>query len=87
VRLVAPLADRVAYMSQWLRLTLDEAGEQVRLRDARRNEFIEGRFGKQPTDPHHYDLLLNSSLLGEELCAELIVQAARAKLHALGDEP
>src|SRR5215468_5019122 len=31
VRIIAPLPDRVAYMSQWLRLTLDEAAEQVRL--------------------------------------------------------
>jgi hypothetical protein len=84
VRLVAPLADRIAYMSQWLRLTLDEAAEQVRLRDHRRNELIETCFQARPTEPYHYDLLLNSSLLGEELCADLIVQAARAKLNALG---
>ena len=31
--------------------------------------------------------LLNSSLLGEELCAELIAQAARAKLGAIGTRP
>jgi cytidylate kinase len=79
-RIIAPLEDRVAYMAQWLRLTAAEAAEQVRLRDARRAEFIERHFRRQPADVHQYDLLLNSSLLGEELCAELLAQAARAKL-------
>jgi cytidylate kinase len=82
VRIVAPLADRIAYMSQWLRLTMAESAEQVRLRDARRAEFIGTHFHRQPSDVYQYDLLLNSSLLGEELCAELIVQAAAAKLAA-----
>jgi cytidylate kinase len=82
VRVLAPRADRVAYMSQWLRLTPEEAAEQVRLRDTRRAEFITTHFRRQPADSHQYDLLLNSSLLGEDLCAELIAQAARAKLAA-----
>jgi hypothetical protein len=73
-------------MTQWLRLTPEEAAEQVRVRDARRAEFLEAHFRRRPADVYQYDLLLNSSLLGEELCAELIVQAARAKLDALSDE-
>jgi cytidylate kinase len=80
VRIVAPLSDRVAYMSQWLRLTEGEAEEQVQLRDKRRAEFIETHFHRQPGEVYQYDLILNSSLLGEEVCAELIADAARAKL-------
>jgi cytidylate kinase len=83
VRIVAPLADRVAYMSQWLRLTREEAAEQVRLRDESRAEFIATHFHRQPGDVYQYDLLLNSSLLGEDLGAELIARAARAKLALL----
>jgi cytidylate kinase len=79
VRVVATLEDRIAYMSQWLRLTIPEATTQVRLRDERRAEFLATHFHRQVADVYQYDLLLNSSLLGEELCAELIVQAARAK--------
>jgi cytidylate kinase len=86
VRFIAPLADRVAYMSQWLRMTEEEAAEQVRNRDQRRAEFIATHFHRKPGDIYQYDLLLNSSLLGEELCAELIVRAARAKQAALGFE-
>lgn len=79
VRVVADLQDRVAYMSEWLRLTPGEAAEQVNLRDRRRDEFILTHFNRQPADAHHYDLVLNSSLLGEETCAELIARAATAK--------
>ena len=84
VRLVAPLQDRIAYMSQWLRLTIDEAAEQVRLRDSRRGDFIRTHFHRAPGDVHQYDLALNSSFLGEDTCVELIAQAARAKLAARG---
>jgi len=77
-RIVAPLADRIAYMSQWLRLSVEEATERVRVRDERRTEFIRNHFNRQPEDVHQYDLVLNSSLLGEALCGELLVQAAQA---------
>jgi cytidylate kinase len=80
VRIVAPRADRIAYMTQWLRLTPKEAEKQVDLRDERRNQYLLDHFSVEAADPIHYDLVLNSSLLGEELCANLITQAARAKL-------
>jgi cytidylate kinase len=83
VRLVAPLADRVAYMSQWLRLTEEEAAEQVSKRDHRRAEFMATHLHRQANDVHQYDMVLNTSLLGEERCAELIVQGARAKAASL----
>jgi cytidylate kinase len=79
VRIIAPLQERIAYMGQWLRLTVEEATERVRLRDERRAEFIVKNLHRDPTDVHQYDLILNSSLLGEDTCAELIAQAARAR--------
>jgi len=83
VRIVAPLGDRVAYMTQWLRLTEDEAADHVHRLDQRRTEFVRTHFNREPADVHQYDLILNSSLLGEDRCAELIVQAAQLKLAAL----
>src|SRR5262245_30744999 len=83
VRFVAPLEDRIAYMSQWLRLTEEEAAEQVRKRDHRRLDFINTHFHRRPSDVHQYDLVLNSSSLGKEACADLIVQAAKAKHAAM----
>jgi cytidylate kinase len=82
VRVVAPLEDRIAYMGQWLRLSVAEAAEKVRQRDARRAEFLRATFGCDPAEVHQYDLVLNSSLLGEETCAELIAHAARARCAA-----
>jgi hypothetical protein len=79
VRLVAPLEDRVAYMSQCLRLTLEEARQKVQLRDSRRAEYLTTFLRRQAGDLYAYDLVLNTSTLGEELSAELIVQAAEAK--------
>jgi|RhiMetdeSRZDD1v2_1073273.scaffolds.fasta_scaffold365012_2 hypothetical protein len=83
VRFVAPLEDRIAYMAQWLRLTDEEAAEQVRKRDMRRADFISTHFHRRPADVHQYDLVLNSSTLGEEACADLVVQAAKAKQATL----
>jgi cytidylate kinase len=85
VRVVAPEPDRIAYMSQWLRLTADEAADEVRRRDQRRAEFLAAQVGCSPDDPNPYDLLVNSSRLGEEQSAELIAHAARGRL--LGLEP
>jgi cytidylate kinase len=83
VRIVAPLDERIAYMGQWLRLPVEEATERVRLRDERRTEFITGNFHRDPGEVHQYDMVLNSSLLGEDICAELIAQAARARTAQL----
>jgi cytidylate kinase len=79
VRVVAPLPERVAYMSQWLRLTTAEAAEKVRLRDQQRAEFVTKHFRRSPADVYQYDLMLNSSLLGEEACADLLAQAAQLR--------
>jgi cytidylate kinase len=86
VRVIAPEADRIAYMSQWLRLTHDEATDEVRRREARRGEFLAAQIGCAADDPCPYDFVLNSSRLGEEASAELIAQAARAKLVGLEPE-
>jgi hypothetical protein len=86
VRMMAPLEERIAYMSQWLRLPLREAAEKVRARDARRAEFITTHFHRQPGEMHHYDMLLNASLLGEETCSALIAEAARARSARLQPE-
>jgi len=82
VRIMAPLTDRIAYMSQWLRLTHGEAAEQVGRRDRHRANFLSSHFKRDSQDVDHYDMILNSSLLGEELSAEVIIHAARVRLAA-----
>jgi cytidylate kinase len=82
VRLIAPLPDRVAYMSQWLRLTEEEAAEQVRKRDVRRTDFLSTHFHRKPNDMHVYDMIVNTSMFGEDRSADLIAAAAKAKMAA-----
>jgi len=82
VRIVAPLSDRIAYMAQWSRQSAEQAAETVRLRDEGRSHFVQTHFRRAANDIYQYDLLLNSSALGEDLCVELIVLAAQAKQRA-----
>lgn len=78
-RVVAPVEQRVAYLSQWMRLTEAEAVAEVQRRDRKRAEFLAALTDGDPNDPAAYDLLLNSARLPMEACAELIAQAVRAK--------
>lgn len=87
VRIMAPRADRIAYMAQWLRLTVADATDQVRLRDDSREHFLRTHCCRDPNDIYQYDLLLNSTLLREDLCVDLIVQAAKAKQAARAANP
>ena len=78
VRMVAPLAERISYMSQWLRLSRADAEAQLHILEAKRTEFL-GQCYPMREDAIIYDMVLNSSALGEELCTELIVRALHAK--------
>lgn len=86
VRIVAPLHDRVSYMAQWLRLPPEEAALQVRDRDEKRAEFLLKYFNRRMVDPYDYDLILNSLLLGEDLCTDLIANAVRGKEELLSPD-
>jgi cytidylate kinase len=83
VRIVAPLEDRVAYMAQVLRHTREEAADHVREMDEQRAGYLVNSFNRRAGDLYDYDLLVNSYLLGEEACAELICTAVRAKERLL----
>jgi cytidylate kinase len=83
VRIVAPLAARVAHMADYSRLTREAAADLVRQRDERRAEFLLSHFGRRSTDVYDYDLVLNSGLLGEETCADAILAALNGKQDEL----
>jgi cytidylate kinase len=79
VRIIAADADRIAYLSHTERLTPQEADRYMRETDDQRRRFVRDYFHRDATDPHAYDLMLDSSTLGEEACAELIATAVRGK--------
>lgn len=79
VRVVAPEKDRIAYVAQVERLSLEDAQNYVRRREDSRREFVTGRFGRSPEDVTQFDLILNSARLGVEGAAAIIFAAAREK--------
>ena len=82
VRVVAPVTDRIAFLTQLERLTPAQAKEQVAARDKRRAEFVAHHFRRMAADVCQFDLLLNSSKLGEDASIQVVVAAARLKAAA-----
>ena len=79
VRIIANDSDRVAFLSQTERLTPHEAERYMRETDEQRTKFVRDYFHRDNTDLDEYDLVLDSSALGEECCADLIITALRGK--------
>lgn len=79
VRLVGLLEDRVANAARQQNLSREEAARWVEKTDCERTEFVKAHFFKDPADPRHYDLVLNTSRWSVSECADLIVRA----LHQL----
>lgn len=78
-RIIAPFEDRASYISQYDRLTLEDSKDKVRNSDERRVEFLHGHFKNVMNEPYCYDLVLNSSRLGEDCTIQTIIQATRIK--------
>jgi hypothetical protein len=79
VWLVAPEDDRIAYIAQWERFTHAQALTHVREREQARRNFHLEKFGLDPDSACRYDMTLNTSELGVEACAQLIVAAVKLK--------
>ncbi len=75
VRLVAPLKDRVANLQAWSGLDEEEAARRVQELDHERFRFVRDHFVRDPDDPRHFDLILNTSRLSSAACATLIISA------------
>ena len=78
-RIVATVSQRVANLQQRFRLTDAEALAEMERRDRRRRELRQLLTGQIHESLYDYDLILNTSRLSIETCAQLIAQAARAK--------
>lgn len=79
VRILAPLEDRAAWIRQIHRLTKEQAYEFITRQDKQRAGMLDAHFKKSAKDTDVYDLMLNSSRLGELGCASVIIEAARQK--------
>lgn len=79
VRIVSTLDSRVNYLAQALRMTREEAAEEVRTRDDRRARYLTRSLLCNPSDLTVYDLIVNSGRLGVEGAAQFIGWAVRTK--------
>jgi cytidylate kinase len=79
VRLIAPFERRVAYFAQALRLSREEAAEEVKTRDERRAKYLMRAFNRNPADSTGYDAVVNVDRLGLEGAAQFIAWAIRTK--------
>ena len=77
VRLVGPVADRVAAIQQRFGISREEASAWVAKTDAERDRFVRDHLQADPGDPRRYDLVLNSSRFTVPECADLIIEALR----------
>lgn len=75
VRLVGATRERVESIRQRFGITRPEAEAWIEKTDRERARFVQDHFQKDPNDPRHYDLVLNSSRFSVEECAEFIVNA------------
>jgi cytidylate kinase len=78
VRLVAPLADRIAHAHQYYNMTPGEAREFIEREDKGRARYLKKYFDADVENPLLYHLVINTSLVSYDTAADLIVAAANA---------
>jgi cytidylate kinase len=78
VRLVAPLADRIAHAHQYYNMTPSEAREFIEREDKGRARYLKKYFDADVENPLLYHLVINTSLVSYDAAADLIVAAANA---------
>lgn len=80
VRLIAPLKERVAAMSQRLGGgAANRVARKLEQIDRDRARFVKDYFHRDPTDAANFDLVLNIARLSTNDCAEIIIDALHAE--------
>jgi cytidylate kinase len=82
VRLDAPADARVAQAVRLSGLAEDDARREQRDADRARDAYVKHFYGADPADPRLYHLVLDSTALDLETCAELVATAAQARRPA-----
>ncbi len=75
VRVIAPLKARGARLAERMGVSVRTARRAARDLDRRRNQFDRTMHRVDSTDPHQYDLVLDTHSLGLSIAAELLVKA------------
>ncbi|HEV3162902.1 MAG TPA: cytidylate kinase-like family protein [Isosphaeraceae bacterium] len=78
VRVIAPLKERAKHLAEQMGVSLRTARRAARDLDNRRLKFARTMYRVNASDPHYYDLVLDSASLGIPIAVEVLVRAVEA---------
>jgi cytidylate kinase len=82
VRVVAPIEYRIEAVQREHAISVKAATKQVETKDRERNGFVTRHFQIEPTNPAHYDLVLNAARFSTKECADFVIAALdRLRAH------
>lgn len=87
VRVVAPLALRIANFARYESLGVEEAAKRLEKIEKERAEFLKRYFGAEEAGTTCYDLAVNTQCLDKDLCVELILHAYERMFKCYGGHP
>ena len=77
VRVTAPYGVRVRRVARRTGQSVDEAGADVRQRDADRRQYLDRYYHKETNDPYQYDLQINTATITLDVAAQMVVRLIR----------
>jgi MFS transporter, DHA1 family, multidrug resistance protein len=83
VRIVAPLEARIAYVMH--REDRDQAAARARIsrKDEERSRYLRTFYQRDPSDPHLYDVIVNTAILDLDSAVDVIALALERKARCL----
>ena len=83
VRIVAPLAQRIAYVTQREGITSSAARARIQSKEQDRARYLQAHYRRSPDDPLLYDVTVNTGVLSLDSVAELLLLALERKAQQL----
>ena len=80
VRLIASPETRIMRVAGLLRCSHADAARHIERNDQARSRFVRTNFQREISDPHLYDLVLNTDRVPAESCVRLIARALHERL-------
>jgi cytidylate kinase len=83
VRVIAPFEVRVQNVANWHKVPVEKARQRVIQRESKRRAFVRQSFNAKITDPHNYDLTINTGAIKIESAVEVVIGAVMAGLGSI----
>ncbi len=87
IRVVAPLEQRIIYVSRREALDRDAAQRRIQRKDHDRQRYLWATHARRVEDTELYDLILNTAVLDLNSCVDLIAMALQHKARRLALAP